>query len=366
MKTKQKSSATARHSVNSRISPVLADDTTGGGKQIFASHEGSSPRPRKKSDVANVGVKRKLTIVPSDPNQAGEGIHGFEGNEEQVLTSTNSSNGGQHTRECSDSPDPIAALRELQCQRVILMRSSQRLVNQSKAYVRRMLGWHGGLTEKESTAIASKAGDIVKTIEAGEAMMRVDTKSVPDPLVSSVAPMVLKLFEARSPIDNAVTHIESSMVKLAKQLPVAEFVESTLGLGLKGLAAIVGEAGDIGKFSIRGLRKYMGLAPFEGKACSTWRISKPSLSAEQWTQAGYCPRRMAILYQIAESAGVKCTRSEYRRIYDESKARESTRTDKPIVAHRRAMRKVASRVLIDLQVEWSKATGVPLPTRKDR
>lgn len=246
-----------------------------------------------------------------------------------------------------------------------MMRASQRLSNQSKAYVRRMLGWHGGLSEKESTAISSKAGEIVKQIESGESAAEppADSKRQHDPLVSS-SPLVLNLFTARTPIDNAVDQIEKSMVQHAKKLPVAEWVENQLGLGLKGLAIIVGEAGDIGKYSIRGLRKYMALAPFEGKACSTWRMSKPGLSAEQWTAAGYCPRRMSVMYQLAESAGVKCTRSEYRKIYDTTKAIEATKTDKPIIAHRRAMRKVASRILIDLQLEWAKQTGIPLPSRR--
>lgn len=393
----------------SQLSPVASKPTADSGKliaELVKEARDPSARGTRSSGTQSDGSSNHL-----DPTPDAGGTHS-SGTSPNCDPATGSGGGGRSaivsTNEKDPSPDPIAALRELQCQRVILMRSSQRLTNQAKAFVRRMLGWHGGLSEKESTKIAARASAIVAAIESGEATANASSNRLRDPSdatqsdaaifiedikgdsdpsddtgieaedcpvhienrdpIAACRMLVDRLHHSRQIIDATVKQIDADMCSLALHLPAAEFVNSKRGLGLKGLAIIVGEAGDIGQYSIRGLRKFMGLAPMFGKACSTWRRSiagQEKLTAEQWTQAGYCPRRMSIMYQLSESAGVKC-KGDYRDIYDRARSREESRTDVKMIQHRRAMRKVASQILIDLQLAWSKYTGKPLPVRRHR
>ena len=69
------------------------------------------------------------------------------------------------------------------------------------------------------------------------------------------------LERARSVIEADCKLVERRLIALAKQLPVAGFVEQTRGVGLLSLAGIVGEAGDLANYAThQRLWKRMGLA----------------------------------------------------------------------------------------------------------
>lgn len=120
--------------------------------------------------------------------------------------------------------------------------------------------------------------------------------------------------------------IEKEMLGTAKLLPVAEWLESPdcRGFGLQSLATLVGEAGDISNYSNPAkLWKRFGCAPIQGRdgrrqMGSTWRRTG-GLSAEEWTAAGYSPRRRSTLYVVTECL-LKQNKGRYRQRYDEAKA----------------------------------------------
>lgn len=95
----------------------------------------------------------------------------------------------------------------------------------------------------------------------------------------------------------------------------------------------------------------MGLAPFNGKACSTWR-REGGLSAAEWVAAGYSPRRSSVAYLIGECF-VKAG-GEYAELYRERKTFEQTKVDKKIIAHRRAMRYAVKRFIRNFWIEWNR------------
>lgn len=249
------------------------------------------------------------------------------------------------------SPDPIIRLRELQAQRLSVVRSQRSLVLQSQALTRRVLGWQAGADEDDREKINAKAQEIVEAIEGGKEIAPECLKAA---LV--VSENVLIWAAARDPIDKRRKEIESQMRDAAGSLRVWPFVEKIRGFAALGLAIIVGEAGDIGTYANPGkLWKRFGVAPLDGKAASTWR-SKGGLSSEQWETFGYCPRRRSALFTIGDSL-IKCNNSDYRKIYDERKAYEAARNPEmtKLHAHRRAQRYMEKRLLLDLWKAWRAA-----------
>ncbi len=72
---------------------------------------------------------------------------------------------------------------------------------------------------------------------------------------------IFPLTEARDGIERHRRAVERRLEKLAGTLPVAPFVKATRGVGLLSLAAIVGEAGDLGAYrNHSALWKRLGLA----------------------------------------------------------------------------------------------------------
>src|SRR5690606_39017581 len=99
------------------------------------------------------------------------------------------------------------------------------------------------------------------------------TADVPSP--------TLILEEAQASIREKRKVYERSLVKAAKQLPQAKIVDEIRGLGMLGFAQIVAEVGDFSDYdSPAKVWKRMGLAPYMGKAASTWR-REGGLSAKE-------------------------------------------------------------------------------------
>lgn len=114
--------------------------------------------------------------------------------------------------------------------------------------------------------------------------------------------LVEPLIRARTTVCTFRTGVEKELAKSAKGLAVASWVKSVKGFGIGSLAAIVGEAGDLSKYANPAkLWKRLGLAPHDGKSYSTWRRTG-GLSADDWTEAGYSPRRRSTMWNAG--AGV--------------------------------------------------------------
>lgn len=147
---------------------------------------------------------------------------------------------------------------------------------------------------------------------------------------------------------------------VARCLPVAGWVLEQRGLGLTGLGMIVGEAGDLSNYPRpKALWKRFGLVPFQDRAYSTWRKGGGLLGRE-WQEAGYCPRRRSIIYQLSDSM-IKAIpvdqqeTNEYRRRFWEAKERyKALHPDYPQVrVNLHGLACLGKRILLKLWCQWN-------------
>lgn len=216
----------------------------------------------------------------------------------------------------ADVPSTCDAIRELQRQRVCNLKSRIMIENRLTATVATSTGYHAGMEEKERTARFNEAAKVI-------ARVRDDREHETD---EHVAPLILATSGAIDGFDVQVKAYEKEMEKLAKQLPVAVWLAEPeqRGFGMLSLAKIVGECGDLNNYAAPGkLWRRMGCAPFESKGKmrmpSTWRGSKPSLTAAEWEECGYSPRRRSVAYLIGDGLVKQNAGGPYRARYDDVK-----------------------------------------------
>lgn len=148
--------------------------------------------------------------------------------------------------------------------------------------------------------------------------------------------------------------IEKRLRKLSRSLPVWAWAGSVRGFGDLNLAAVVGEAGDVGSY--RGpaaLWKRFGLAVMpDGRQR---RVSDPDLAALH----GYSPGRRCVAYLLGDTLVKSNADGPYRAAYLARKEYELTREDNPpksqAHAHNRAARYMTKRALRDLWAAWRRA-----------
>jgi hypothetical protein len=212
------------------------------------------------------------------------------------------------THEVSAPASVVSALRELQAQRVHVIRQMTRSTNAVYALARRYLGYQGDLPEKERKAIAALAQASVKAIFDGK-----PAPPAANGIADALGDTIMADKQSRLPYEHRRKAIEAAMGKLAKSLPVWEsWAEGVKGFGAPGLAAIVGECGDLSNYANPGkLWKRLGLAPGEcyrsvtlaGEVC----YKKPK-------------RRRSVLWNIGQAL-LKAD-GEYRAVYLARKAQE--------------------------------------------
>jgi len=258
---------------------------------------------------------------------------------------------GQPTRPI---PELCADIRELQRQRVVNLKSRIMIENRLVATVASADGYRAGLDEEDRLkrfAAARKVIEGVRGDERGETEKAIASH----PLIRATLPAI-------AGFDAMVDGYEKAMVKLVKQLPVAAWTAKPeqRGFGLLMLAQIVGECGDLAEYANPGkLWKRMGCAPIEAHGQtlmpSTWRWTKPGLSAEEWEEAGYNPRRRSIAYLIGEGIVKQNGDGPYRRRYDFVKTKAAAEHDdwKPLRCHRHAMLLATKMLLRELWIEWT-------------
>lgn len=193
--------------------------------------------------------------------------------------------------------DLIAEVQELQVRRKHHIKTTNRLTNAGGALVRRALGWNKDAPDAEK--IVGRAAKIVAAFLDGK-----DDEEEREIVGALSADLVV--LRQQVEISGAARHkIELEMKRKVRKLPGYAFSQSVKGFGELGFAVIVGEAGDLKKYStVDKLWKRLGLAPHDGKAFSTWRRTG-GLTAEDWTRAGYAPRRRAEVFSCVQSSLIK-------------------------------------------------------------
>lgn len=153
--------------------------------------------------------------------------------------------------------------------------------------------------------------------------------------------------KARAVIEADRKAIEKRLTKMAKDLPIAEFITETPGLSWGIAYSITGEAGDLSNYDNPAkLWKRFGLAVMPD---GTRQRKVAGLEA---VEHGYSPKRRSVAWQIGECI-VKAGKGHYREMYEKRKEYETTRVETKGHAHNRATRYVTKRVLRDLWLEWN-------------
>lgn len=138
-------------------------------------------------------------------------------------------------------------------------------------------------------------------------------------------PPLATLYLARASLREHIGSIEKVLERLAKSLPgYREIWEPTSGLGEVGLALILGETGDLRLYSTPAkVWKRMGLHVYQGRALWTKR---PGMSAQDWTAAGYSPRRRSLMYTIV-NLGICTKKNRYHELRDERRLYERAKVE---------------------------------------
>jgi len=245
--------------------------------------------------------------------------------------------------------DACAALMELQVRRKAYLQHIGAAERRLGALGRRMLGWHGDMPEAESAAMCRRAAALVKAMERG--------RDHPDMALAAAAGLDVDVRVVRAslaPLVAARREIEREMERIAKGLPVAEFVAGVRGFSFRGVAVIVGEAGNLSDYpNPAKLWKRCGLAPYRGRAGSSWRM-KGGLAADDWVEMGYSPARLGQIHGVVGEPLMKGNDGEYRAVYLAEKARfvAEGKAERPLHAHRHGMRLMVKALVLDLWRAW--------------
>lgn len=332
--------AKGRHSFAGKAKVTTPDAATndGEGRETIAGMAGmEEPDP---SPVASEGP-RPYADLAHDP----------------VLTDAPIAEAGRQP--CAEKAEialPVSAsldqLAELQVRRKFYIGVVNKQTNAVKALVRRALGWRYDEDEDDREKTNGRAARIVAAALAGKPQKPEDAD-----VFGALAFDLATVAAAIEPCTKARHEIELEMKRVVRKLPVYQWAKEVKGFGELGLAVVVAEAGDLSAYPKKGhLWKRLGLAPFEGKAYSTWRM-KGGLTAEDWTEAGYSPRRRAEIYAVISEPLFRqqtvCAGS-YRAIYD--RRRELTAETHPdwtkAHSHMDALRVMTKYLLRDLWREW--------------
>lgn len=256
-----------------------------------------------------------------------------------------------------------ASLQERQFRRKWMIKSVNRQTNAVGALVRIMLGWSKDMPEKDRDKIAARAASIVGKAMAGKEMTGEDGV-----VANTIGPDLEAVKAAIVPMQQRRDEIELQMRHLVRELPIYPWAKSVRGFGEIGLAVTVGECGDLSAYSgPRKMRKRLGLAPFDGKAMSSWK--KGGLTAEDWIAVGYSPKRRAEIFScVGESLsklqleGAEKSGTTYGRPLGPYGAayvarREATALSHPewTKAHARgdALRIMTQQLMLDLWCQWN-------------
>lgn len=245
----------------------------------------------------------------------------------------------------------IATIREVYRLRVDLHRAEKSLTLQIRGRCRRMVGGDKTVADKLYGAMLGKGEH-----EYAHAALAAN------------APFL----EARGIVEARRKAAEKELTKLAKQLPVADWMDGVKGLAALSLGAVIGEAGDLSQYDNPAkLWKRFGLAVM-GDGSRQRRVSGVAA-----LDHGYSPERRSIVWNIGEcviKAQVRNVKDADGKRTDESVAigpygqlfldrreYERERVETKGHAKNRASRYVQKRLLRDLWRAWRAASGSTVP-----
>ena len=199
----------------------------------------------------------------------------------------------------------ITVIRQRHRKRDMLMRSAGDATRRIKSACMRAAGFNPQEGVEASKEKRDHADAMYKELSSGNVTG----------IAAEVYEIVDDLLVLRQGLEDAVKRVEKEVIPYLKQTKAHDFVENAKGFGLVGLMQIIGEAGDLSNYSNPGkLWKRFGLAPYGGKAGSTWRAVKTGgLKAEEWTMLGYSLKRRSTMFVIADSL-IKA-KGPYRDLY---------------------------------------------------
>lgn len=156
---------------------------------------------------------------------------------------------------------------------------------------------------------------------------------------------IFPLTEARDGIEAHRAAVERRLVKLAKAMPVASWVQGVRGVGLLSLAAIIGEAGDLAAYPAHSkLWKRLGLAVMPDGA------RQRRIAGSGAVEHGYSPARRSVVWNIG--ACIVKAGGPLKEVYDARKEYELSRVESRAHAHNRAQRYVEKKFIRQLWQEW--------------
>lgn len=165
--------------------------------------------------------------------------------------------------------------------------------------------------------------------------------------------------DARFLIQERRLAIEEAMKRDAMALPIWPRVAATSGFGALSLASLVGETGDLSRYSTHSkLWKRLGLAVIDGE-----RQQRKAGAAA--FQHGYSPSRRAVMWKIGNcmlrsqsgrGGRAPWPAGPYRIQYDARKELETTRVATKAHAHNRAARYMEKRLVRKLWEAWTTIT----------
>lgn len=239
--------------------------------------------------------------------------------------------------------DPLVLeIRELWRHRRRFLKARNALILQGKAFGRML-----------ADGDKDKGSSIFDEVKAG--------KSTSNLAVMAISPFI----DGINRFDDEVSRIEKTLAKSANRLPIAHMVDQIDGFGLPGLAAIVGECGDLSAYrTISGVWKRAGLAVIDGQR------QRRVADAEQALVHAYSPERRSAIWNVAEplarrqrtwtdkeTGEIKKEPGPYGIYLEREKAKALAAGCKPAHAEARARRHMTKRLLLDLTVEWRRVAG---------
>jgi hypothetical protein len=247
-----------------------------------------------------------------------------------------------------------------------VVRAHQRLVLQAKAICRRFVSHASGeLSEADLKRVRNAGAELFDQVVKGEC----------DDV--DVALVVAPFLQAMEPFERQRGDIEQMIATLTRKLPVwNEWGENVFGVSALWFGLVIGEAGDISRFSNPAkLWKRMGMAVIGGER------QRKKADAEAAAEHGFTPRRRSCMWNVGngliggmgrgprplvgEDIEARSEWSPYQRVFvarlryeaerDPSHARPATKDGKESFskhAAARAKRYVEKRFLRDLWRAW--------------
>lgn len=276
-------------------------------------------------------------------------------------------------------PELIADIVDTHRQRQAIIKAKTKLQLQALAVLRMVLTTDADMVDDDTKADQETAFGTKRRKLSPAAAKRVDAamkEAATDP-TSIYHTKVFSYLDAQAPLEARQSALEKELVKLAKQLPVYEWVKSVKGLGDVSFATIVGECGDIGSYRNPScVWKRMGLAVIGGN-----RQGAPGkgAAAEDWVEHGYSGKRRSVSWNarnglilgmgkwrplFGEDVRANPDLTEYQMLFAERARFEAVKLDKPVTesdkgkesysAHvvARSMRYVEKRMLRELYAAW--------------